>query len=200
MSVPAVAPLSAPRTQRDPQRGLRALESPARRRRPRVLYAIIAVCGAFGIAAGQMGLSIAMTQGVYQEQALERQLTALTYEKQSLTEAITGLSSPQYLAANASALGMVVGEPPSYLRLSDGAVLGSGEAATWASSVDAIGRGSVPNSLVSDAPLVTAPGATIGGVPVAPAEEADAAAGDPAAPAAPEPPALSEGLPSPVTR
>lgn len=176
------------------RRRLRVLESPARRRRPRMLYAIIAVGGALAIAAAQMGLSIAMTQGVYEERALDRQIRDLTWEKQSLTEQIAGLGSPQYLAANAAALGMVVNEAPSYLRLSDGAVLGAGTPAGWSSSIDAIGRGSVPNALVADAPLVTAPDATIQGISVAPAPAAADAV------AAAEPPALSDGLPAPVTR
>ena len=38
-----------------------------------------------------------------------------------LYDDVAGLSSPQYLAANASALGMVINESPNYLRLSDGA-------------------------------------------------------------------------------
>ena len=58
-----------------------------------------------------------------------------------LYDDVAGLSSPQYLAANAAALGMVIDESPNYLRLSDGALLGAGQSALGASSVDAIGRG-----------------------------------------------------------
>ena len=61
---------------------------------------------------------------------------------------------------------MVIEESPSYLRLSDGALLGAGQAALGASSVDAIGRATVPNALITDTPLVTAPDATIEGAPV----------------------------------
>ena len=39
------------------------------------------------------------------------------------------MQSPQYLAANAEALGMVPNANPVYLRLSDGAVLGQPTAA-----------------------------------------------------------------------
>jgi hypothetical protein len=87
---------------------------------------------------------------------------------------------------------MVINEAPSYLRLSDGAILGSGAAAPWQSTVDAIGRGSVPNSLVAASPLVTVPDATIGGLPEVPVPPADAVVTGP--------PALSEGLPAPQTR
>ncbi|MCB1298201.1 MAG: hypothetical protein KDB08_04375, partial [Microthrixaceae bacterium] len=88
---------------------------------------------------------------------------------------------------------MVINESPTYLRLSDGAVLGSGAAAGWLSTVDAIGRGAVPNALVAQTPLVTAPEATIAGAPVA--AQADPEAG---VPGLPQP--LSDGLPTPTTR
>ncbi|MBK5239069.1 MAG: hypothetical protein JJE28_08195, partial [Actinomycetales bacterium] len=64
------------------------------------------------------------------------------------------LASPQNLAANAEALGMVNNNTPVYLRLSDGAVLGSPEAASAGAGV--IGGGTlVANSLLSNVPLVT---------------------------------------------
>ena len=194
MSLATTALPLVPGTATRPERNrLRAVEAaPARRRRPRLAYAIIALSGAVAIAAAQMGISIAMTQGVYEEQALTQQVKALQYESQSLNQQLVGLSSPQYLAANASALGMVINEAPSYLRLSDGAILGSGAAAPWQSTVDAIGRGSVANSLVATAPLVTAPDATIEGLPEAPVAPTDAVVTGP--------PALSEGLPAPQTR
>lgn len=194
MSLATTALPLVPGTATRPARNrLRAVDgASARRRRPRLAYAIIALSGAVAIAAAQMGISIAMTQGVYEEQALTQQVKALQYESQSLNQQLVGLSSPQYLAANASALGMVINEAPSYLRLSDGAILGSGAAAPWQSTVDAIGRGSVANSLVATAPLVTAPDATIEGLPEAPVAPTDAVVTGP--------PALSEGLPAPQTR
>lgn len=187
----ALHPLEPSRSRRP---RLQALEVPARRRRPRLLYAIVALAGALAIAAAQMGMSIVMTQGGYEERTLREQQRQLAWDRQSVSEELTGLSSPQYLAANAAALGMVINESPTYLRLSDGAVLGTGAAASWQSTVDAIGRGNVANSLVADAPLVTEPDATIKGLPAAPVEQ-NADAVDPTLP-----PALSEGLPSPVTR
>lgn len=183
----------APTSTRTPR--LEVVPIPARRRRPRIVYAIVALAGAVAIGAAQMGLSIVMMQGGYEEKTLRQEQRALQWESQALTEELTGLSSPQYLAANAAALGMVIEESPTYLRLSDAAVLGAGEMATGTSAVDALGRGSVPNSLVADAPLVTEPDATIMGTPVA---EVDLLGGDGTGLTV-LPPALSEGLPSPVT-
>ncbi len=183
-------------------RRLRAVENGARRR-PRRLYGILAVAAALTIAGVQMGLSILTTQTSYQLSTLSQQQRQLTWQKQILDDQIAGLSSPQYLAANATALGMVIGEPPSYLRLSDGALLGTGEASYGESSVDALGRASVPNNLIGTTPLVTAPDSTLDIPTPAPTPTAT----DPNAPVDPNavqpdpatPPPLTEGLPSPST-
>lgn len=174
------------------RRRLRVLDAPARRRRPKLFYGIVAVMGAFLIAAAQMSLSIMTTQGTYEIAALTKEQRDLTYEKQILYDDVAGLSSPQYLAANAAALGMVINEAPSYLRLSDGAILGPSEVAMGTSSVDAIGRGSVPNALITNTPLVTVPDATIDGLPVEVAEAPDGGVGN-------TPPPLTDGLPTPST-
>ncbi|MCP2637134.1 hypothetical protein K0817_011250 [Microbacterium sp. HD4P20] len=183
----------APDRRDAPDRRLRAVEAPARRRRPKLLYGVVAVLGAFLIAGAQMALSIMTTQGSYELSALAQQQRELTYDKQILYDDVAGLSSPQYLAANAAALGMVIDESPSYLRLSDGAILGASEVAMGSSSIDAIGRGAVPNALIADTPLVTVPDATIDGVPV---EVADASTDSGVSNT---PPPLTDGLPTPST-
>jgi len=174
------------------RRRLRVVDAPARRRRPKLFYGIVAVLGAFLIGAAQMSLSIMTTQGTYELAALTKEQRDLTYQKQILYDDVAGLSSPQYLAANAAALGMVINEAPSYLRLSDGAILGPSEVAMGTSSVDAIGRGAVPNALIADTPLVTVPDATIDGVPVEVADTPDGGVGN-------TPPPLTDGLPTPST-
>jgi len=175
-------------------RRLQAVDAPARRRRPRLAYGIVAVAGAIAIALAQMGLSILTTQSGYEVAALTQQQRELTYQKQILSDQVAGLSSPQYLAANAAALGMVTGEAPSYLRLSDGAIVGSGQAAPDGSAIDAIGRGSVQNALIAETPLVTAPDATIQGVPLAEPETPVEGTGSTT------PPPITDGLPTPATR
>lgn len=186
-----IAGLPAPDRADAPRRRLRLVEAPARRRRPKLLYGVVAVLGAFLIAGAQMSLSIMTTQGTYELAALGKEQRDLTYQKQILYDDVAGLSSPQYLAANAAALGMVIEESPSYLRLSDGALLGASEVALGSSSVDAIGRGAVPNALITDTPLVTVPDATIDGVPVTVAETGGGV-GDTPVP-------LTDGLPTPST-
>ncbi|MCR2819152.1 hypothetical protein NQ166_09965 [Microbacterium sp. zg.Y1090] len=195
LSSAAAAARALPTPSPAPGRRLEAVPVPTPRRRPRLLYGIIAVSGAIAIGTAQMGLSILMTQGSYEVSQLTREQRDLTYQKQILIDDVAGLSSPQFLAANASALGMVIAESPSYLRLSDGAVLGSGAAALGGSTIDALGRPAVPNALIADAPLVTAPSATIGGVAVPEETASDAAAAADAA----TPPPVSDGLPVPRT-
>lgn len=191
-----LAPHRSPQRGETPGRGLRIVAAPARRRRPRLIYGVVAVLGAFLIGAAQMSLSILTTQSSYELAALTQQQRELTWQAQILYDDVAGLSSPQYLAANASALGMVIDESPSYLRLSDAAILGTGAAAVGASSVDAIGRGAVANALITDTPLITDPDATIEGAPVeTPETDADGAgSSDPHTP-----PPITDGLPTPST-
>ena len=190
------APAVVPDRRDSPGRRLRVVEAPARRRRPKLLYGVVAVLGAFLIAGAQMVLSIMTTQSSYELSTHTQQQRELTTEKQILYDDVAGLSSPQYLAANAAALGMVIDESPSYLRLSDGALLGAGEVSLGTSSVDAIGRGTVPNALITGTPLVTEPDATIDGRTVAPVdpgtEAVDGGVGN-------TPPPITDGLPTPST-
>ncbi|AZC13755.1 MULTISPECIES: hypothetical protein [unclassified Microbacterium] len=179
MSAPLIAaPLTSPTgprparpgaPDRTTERRLRPVEQtvPGARRRPRLAYGIVAVVAALAIAGVQMMLSILTTQSSYEISSLTQQQSELQWQRQMLSDDVAGLSSPQYLAANAAALGMVIEESPNYLRLSDGAVLGPGIAAEGGVSIDALGRGSVANNLIADRPLVTEPDATIQGAPVA---------------------------------
>ncbi len=150
----------APRPSRE-DRGLRAVPAPQRRRRPRLAYALTAIAGAALIAAAQLGLSILTAQSSYELAAVQSEQRQLTLDKQQLTDEVAGLSSPQYLAANASALGMVIDSSPSYLRLSDAKITGSGEPASDQSTVN-VGSGSAAaNALIADTPLVTDEDATV---------------------------------------
>jgi len=196
MSVEATArPLAsvAPRRDAAPRRRLEVVAEPERRRRPRLVYGIVAVLGAFLIGAAQMCLSILTTQTSYEISSLTQQQRQLTWDRQILADDLAGLSSPQYLAANAAALGMVIDESPSFVRLSDGALLGAGQAASWISTIDPYNRGSVANSLVAETPLVTEPDATIV-APPAPETPADLTGG-----VSNTPPPITEGLPTPST-
>ncbi|WP_029150770.1 hypothetical protein [Microbacterium indicum] len=172
-------------------RPLRALDAPpAKRRKPRLAYAIVAVAGAGLIAAAQLGLSILTTQSSYDLAAVQSDQKQLTLDKQELSDGLAGLSSPQYLAANATALGMVIDETPSYLRLSDGAVTGSGAAAGDVSTVNVGAGNAAANELIANTPLVTDEQETISG---------DDGAADAVPDEIPAAPPIDSGLPSPST-
>jgi len=177
----------------EPQRSrhLRAIESPSRRRRPRLAYAMVALAGAALIAGAQIALTIATTQDSFVVAKLTQQNKQLTWQAQAASQDLDGISSPQSLAAEASKLGLVVGGSASYLRLSDGGVIGAAGPAPWASTVNPTGANAVPNALVHDTPPATAtkpPGAGV--EPKTPET----------APVQAVAPPTAEGLPTPTIR
>lgn len=142
---------------------LRALPA-SRRRRPRLAYAVTALAGAALIGAAQLGITTLTAQSSYDLADVEQTQHQLTLDQQELTEQLAGLSSPQYLAANASALGMVIDSSPSYLRLSDSTILGSGKPAGTTSTVNVQAGNAAANALIAHTPLVTDSDQTIADV------------------------------------
>jgi hypothetical protein len=185
-------PLSAPAAPRRnaPERPLRAVPaSAARRARPKIAYAVGAVAGVLAIVVTQLLLSVGLSHGAYEISALTKQQTQLTWEKQAVTDDLLEVSSPQFIAANAQALGMVISGTPAYLQLSDGAIVGVPAAATTDSSVPVGASTLVANSLITDLPLVTVPDQTV--------DPANSGVADADAPVAPI--SLDNGIPSPQT-
>jgi hypothetical protein len=183
-------PAARPATQRTPRLRPAPDVAAGTRGRPRLAYAVVALASIGVIAIAQLFLSIAMTQGAYEmDEQLLRQ-AELRREEAKLTDDLDRLESPQYLAMNAEALGMVPNADPVYLRLSDGAVIGEPQPAAGAAASSAP---LVPNALIDGVPPVTEQG---------PGETSTAGGGAPAAPAAGAPgapPALTGGLPTPAT-
>lgn len=127
-----------------------------RKARPRVFYAMVTMAVVFGIIVAQLLLSVAVSSGAYEIASLQMSNKELSRTYQTMTQDLDRLSSPQNLAANAEALGMVVNNTPVYLRISDGAVLGSPvPAAADAGVIAGSAAGAIPNSLLSGVSLVT---------------------------------------------
>lgn len=105
------------------------------------------------IIAAQLCLSILQTADAYELDGLQVQQRDLSRVERTLQQNVEALASPQNLAENAASLGMVQNVQPSYLRLSDGAVLGAQGDATEAAVTN-----SVPNATLSNVPLVDANG------------------------------------------
>lgn len=180
----------------EPERRLAPVTAPASRRRPRLAYAALAVGGALAIGAAQMGISLATTQDAFVLADLNVRQHELGLEKQALHENLVGISSPQSLAGKADALGLVVAGSASYLRLSDGKVLGAGAGAGagWASTVDPNGATKVGNALLAPPPP-TAAEKKAEREAAAKRDETAAATVEPAGP-----PVITDGLPTPTTR
>jgi hypothetical protein len=158
-----------------------------------VFYAIVTVAVIFGIIVAQLLLSVAVSSGAYEISGLQSQNRELSRTQQSMNQDLDRLASPQNLAANAEALGMVNNNTPVYLRLSDGAVLGSPEAAAAGAGVTGGGT-LVANSLLNGVPLVTT---LIEAAATAQSEVASSAAAAAAA-AASVPPTVVDAGPVPL--
>lgn len=165
-----------------------------RKARPRTVYALVTVAGLFVILMAQLLLSILLSDGAYQITALQNQQIELARDSQTYTEQLDVLKSPQNLSARAEALGMVMSTAPAvYLRLSDGAVIGT-PTAMKASDAAVVGTDgvSIANALLPELPAQdTSAGTTAGTATATGAPDTATANGSVASNAG--------ALPSPVT-
>ena len=163
--------------------------SPSAHARPRIVYALSAVACVGAVVVAQLLLSVGISQGAYEISALRASQVELGRTADSVSEDLIRVSSPQSLAANAEALGMVSDSTPAFLYLSDGAVRG---APTSAAGSQVGAAGLVPNALLTGVPLTTQLPAGGQGTSVA--------SGAPATGTAPAAVTVADGLPSPTTR
>jgi len=172
------------------------------RRRPRAFFAIVTAAVLFGVMIVQMLLSVALESGAYEIAHLQSANKEASRSYSQMSQDLDRLSSPQHLALNAEALGMLSNNTPAYLRLSDGAVLGAPTSGDGFINLVAPDGGSlVPNSLLADVPLVTSAPATnaAGATPTNPTVPQDATLGAPSPAVAAGPVPLSNGLPGLAT-
>lgn len=120
-----------------------------RRARPKSFYAVVAVGAVFALLLAQLLLSIVLSDGAYQISSLQAEQNQLARTEQDLAERLDLLASPQSLAQKAEALGMVMGSgSPAFLRLSDGAIIGTPVAASGVAGALGTDGGLVANSLL----------------------------------------------------
>lgn len=158
----AVAPASSPetaptRTAGQPKRHLTLIEGLGQQAqraaergklRPSLVGFAVGVL-AIVIIAAQLSLSILQTSDAYELSSLKTQQRDMARVERLLEQNVQSLSSPQNLAENAKALGMVQNVQPAYLRLSDGAVIGDTTAQTQEPLTN-----SVANATLGAIPLV----------------------------------------------
>ena len=120
-----------------------------RRARPKSFYAMVAVGTMFTLLLMQLALSLVLSDGAYQISALQVEQKQLARTQDDLGEKLNLLGSQQSLAARAESLGMVIGtSSPAFLRLSDGALVGTPTPAVGSSGALAASGGLVPNALL----------------------------------------------------
>jgi len=135
-----------------------------RRRRPKIAYAAVVIAGVLAIVVTQLTLSVGLSQGAFEIESLQSAQKELDRTNQTLSEQMDKLSSPQNLASQAETLGMVSNSAPVYLRLSDGAVLGSPAPAAAAATVTG-GGNLIANSLLAPSTAVSPTGAGASAAP-----------------------------------
>lgn len=105
------------------------------------------------ILLAQLLLSIVLADGAYQISGLQTQKHNAVLQQHALSETLDLYNSPQHLAANAEALGMVASGNAVYLDATTGAVTGTGTAAGGS----LLGAGDqVSNVLLDGSMIVTA--------------------------------------------
>jgi hypothetical protein len=170
-----------------------------KRARPRVVYALVAVAGLFVILMVQLLLSIWLSDGAYQISGLQQSQRELSRDQQALAESLNTLQSPQNLAGQASALGMVMNTGSQGFLSLAGGVTRVPTPAGAETTVAADTANYTPNALIT--PDITALGATA----TATASASGAGSGAPAASTGAGSVASSTGapaqaaLPSPIT-
>ena len=142
MSAVAQTVYGYPRPQAATRPGLRAVTRP--RARVSVKTVAMFVTALVSIIVLRMFVSVAVESSAYQIAALNKQNVGLSRDAQFLQEQLNVLDSPQSVAAMAAELGMVSNSRPTYIRLSDGKVWGSGKAAKESSAKVA----QIPNNLI----------------------------------------------------
>ncbi|MGN7192386.1 hypothetical protein [Curtobacterium sp. MCBA15_004] len=158
---PVVAPSRAPRPSRHdrPELVEVAPTKAQRRARPRIAYAVVAVASLGILLLAQLGISMVLSQGAYTLSSLGAEQTKLSRTQQSLSEDLRVLDSPQNLARNAQALGMIANSTPVYLDPKTGQVYGTPTPAA-PDEATASTANQVPNALLDPVPLAAGKGDT----------------------------------------
>ena len=118
------APVPAPDRSRSAAPRLRLVRAPLETR-TRVPFVLLCIAVLVGALLGALVLNTQMARGAYQEQHLQVQLAAQARTEQDLNTQLAAREATGALAASATALGMVPSSGLAFLRLSDGAVVGS---------------------------------------------------------------------------
>jgi hypothetical protein len=121
-----------------------------------MLPALVTIGGIGVILIAQLLLSIVIADGAYQISGLQSAKHNAVLQQHALSEQLDLLASPQHLAANAEALGMVASGNAIYLDAKTGAVTGTGGAAGGS----LLGSGDQVGNVLLTGTALVAPSAT----------------------------------------
>ena len=140
--------------------------SGAETKRPGAGFAVLCMVLLSAGLLGLLLLNTSLAQGAFALHDLQATSGELSDTQDALTQQIENASSPQHLAKQAVAMGMVPAQSAAFLRLSDGAVFGVATPATKQPGFTVIGQVVVPPVAASAA------AATPAATPSAPAAKA----------------------------
>jgi hypothetical protein len=162
-----------------------------------MLPALVTIGGIGVILIAQLLLSIVIADGAYQISGLQSAKHDAVLQQHALSEQLDLLASPQHLAANAEALGMVASGNAIYLDAKTGAVTGTAGAAggSLLGSGDQVGNVLLTGTALVT-PSATGAGSTATTTNVSGDSQTSTDAGTGGAGQAPQTPGL---LPSPTT-
>lgn len=126
-------------------------------RAPRVPFVTLVSLLLVGGVVGLLLFNTHMQQASFVATSLESRAAMLDAREQSLRMELDRLRDPQRVAAQAKQLGMVPAASPAFLRLSDGAVLGSPAPATAEDAIRIMPLPAPKPALLRPAPVVVEP-------------------------------------------
>ena len=109
-----------------------------RSRAPKVPFVSLVTLLLVGGVAGLLAFNTSMQQASFTATSMEQRAAVLDAREQSLQMELETLRDPQRVAVTARRMGMVPPSAPAFLRLEDGAVLGSPAAAVAEDAVRVI--------------------------------------------------------------
>ncbi len=157
------------------------------KRAPFVILSLVVV--AVGLL-GLLVLNTVLAQDAFRRHDLERKLALLSEQEQALARDVVALESPERLAQQATELGLVPAGPPAFIRLSDGALIGTPSVATPSPAPVA--------SAVSSASAAPAPKASTAAKPRASAQARPSTASSAAARPKPSASTAPQARPTPA--
>ena len=134
----ALAP--APRRLEEARNAGLRLVRPVRSRARKAPFVVVVMTVLGTGLVGLILMSTVLQAQSFEAARLDREVASLETQQQAISRDVDRLQSPANVARRALAIGMVPNENPTFLRLSDGKVLGKPKAAEAGSNIGSVTR------------------------------------------------------------